>query len=71
MGFPARFHNGLHFYGVRGVDDAEDVFTRYESEACGRGLEIVDCLAHVAFGAEDKSGDAVVGVFDGFGVADL
>ena len=71
MRFPARFHYGLHFNGVRGVDDAEDVLTRYETEACGGGLEVVDCLAHVTFGAEDESGDAVVGVLDGFGLADL
>ena len=56
---------------MRGVNDAEDVFTGYESEACAGGLEIVDCLAHIAFGAEDESGDTVVGVFDVFGAADL
>lgn len=71
MRFPARFHDGLHFYGVGGVDDAEDVFAGYEAEASVRGLEVVDRLAHVAFGAEDESGDAVVGVFDVFGGADL
>ena len=56
---------------MRGVDDAEDVFAGNEAESCGRRLEIVDCLAHIAFGAEDKSGDAVVGVFDLFGLTDL
>ena len=71
MRFPASLHNGLDFNKGGGVDDAEDVFAGYETEACGGGLEIVDCLAHVAFGAEDESGDTVVGVFDRFGLADL
>ena len=54
-----------------GVDDAEDVFAGDEAEARVRGLEIVDCLAHVAFGAEDEGGDAVVGIGDVLGLADL
>ena len=56
---------------MRGVDDAEDVFAGDEAEARVRGLEIVDCLAHVAFGAEDEGGDAVVGIGDVLGLADL
>ena len=56
---------------MRGVDDAEDVFAGYEAEAGVGGLEVVDCLAHVAFGTEDEGGDAVVGRFDGLGLADL
>ena len=56
---------------MRGVDDAEDVFAGDEAEAGGGGLEIVDGLTHVAFGAEDEGGDAVVGILDIFGLADL
>ena len=47
---------------MRGVDDAEDVFAGDEAEAGVGGLQVVDCLAHVAFGAEDEGGDAVVGI---------
>ncbi len=56
---------------MRGVDDAEDVFAGHEAEAGVSGLEVIDSLAHVAFGAEDEGGDAVVGVFDVLGLADL
>ena len=56
---------------MRGVDDAEDVFAGYETETCEGGLEVVDCLAHIAFGAEDERGDAIVGIFNRFRFADL
>lgn len=69
--FPARFHDGLDFNRVRGVDDTEDVFAGDEAEAGVGGLQVVDCLAHVAFGAKDEGGDAVVGILDVFGLADL
>ena len=71
MCFPAGFYDGLDFNRVRGVDDAEDVFAGHEAEAGVGGLQVVDGLAHVAFGAEDERGDAVVGGGDVFGFADL
>ena len=56
---------------MRGIHDAEDVIAGDEAEARPCGLQIVDCLAHVAFGAEDQGGDAVFGVLDFFDVDDL
>ena len=51
---------------MRRVDDAENLIPANEAEARPRRLEVIDCLAHVALGAEHKRGDPVVGVVDVF-----
>ena len=56
---------------MRRVDDAEDVFAADKTETGVSGLQVVDCLTHVAFGAEDEGGDSVFGVFDFFELDDL
>ena len=56
---------------MRGVHDAEDVFTGHETEAGVSGLEIVNGLAHIAFSAENERRDAIVGIGYVFRFADL
>ena len=56
---------------MRGINDAEDVFARQETEPGVGGLEVVNGLAHVAFSAEDERGDAVVGILYVFRFTDL
>lgn len=68
---PAGLDHGLHLDRVGRVHDAEDVVAAHEAEAGPGRLQVVDGLAHVALGAEDEGGQAVVGVLDALGVDDL
>ena len=56
---------------MRRVHNAKDVVAAHEAEPGPRRLQVVDRLAHVALGAEDEGGEAVVGVLDVFGGDDL
>lgn len=56
---------------MRAVHHLEDVVAVDEAEAGPGRLQVVDGLAHVAFGGEDEGGEAVVAVLHLFGVDDL
>lgn len=56
---------------MRAIHHFEHIISAYEPESGPGGLEVVDSLSHIAFRAEDERGDAVVGVGDVFGGADL
>ena len=71
LAFPAGFQHGLDLDRVRTVDDLEDVVAAHEAEAGVGALQVVDGLAHVAFGAKDERGDPVVAVADVFRGADV
>lgn len=67
----AGLEHGLDLDGVRRVDDLENVVAADEAEAGVRALQVVDGLAHVALGAEDERGHALVVVLDLLGLDDL
>ena len=53
------------------IDNPKDIIAAYKPESRPCTLQIVDGLAHIALGAEHQSGDAILGMFDVFGLADL
>lgn len=64
LGLLAVLDHGPDEHRVRLVADLEDVVLRDEAEAGPCGLEVVDCLTHVALGGEYQRGEALVVRFD-------
>ena len=65
-----RLQHRLHLDRMRTIHDAKDIIPAHDAEARERRLQVVDGLAHVALGAEDEGGKAVVGELYAFHLAD-
>lgn len=71
LAVPARLDDRLHLDRMRRVHHLEHVLPTHEAEPGGGGLQIVDCLPHIALGAEHQRRDPVVRVLHLLRLADL
>lgn len=56
---------------MRRVHDPEDIFATHEAKTGAGRLQVVNCLAHIPLGTEDKRRDTIVRILDVFRGADL